>query len=94
MNNNIEQITLDFCRFQYILLGLPFILILIIVIANLIRLSDTPSTPSSAFLKIIVLTSCALILILIAFPCFKLLYSMGEVSHPAMSALAECHQGY
>jgi hypothetical protein len=36
----------------------------------------------------------ALILILIAFPSFKLLYLMDEVSDPAMSILAEGHQGY
>jgi len=34
----------------------------------------------------------ALILILIAFPSFKLLYLMDEVSDPAMSVLAEGHQ--
>jgi len=36
----------------------------------------------------------ALILILIAFPSFKLLYLMDEVSDPAMSVLAEGHQWY
>ncbi len=36
----------------------------------------------------------ALILILIAFPSFKLLYLMDEVSDPAMSILAEGHQWY
>ncbi len=36
----------------------------------------------------------ALILILIAFPSFKLLYLMHEVSDPAMSVLAEGHQWY
>jgi len=34
----------------------------------------------------------ALILILIAFPSFKLLYLMDEVTDPAMSILAEGHQ--
>jgi heme/copper-type cytochrome/quinol oxidase subunit 2 len=34
----------------------------------------------------------ALILILIAFPSFKLLYLMDEVSDAAMSVLAEGHQ--
>jgi len=38
--------------------------------------------------------SPALILILIAFPSFKLLYLMDEVSDPAMSVLAEGHQWY
>ena len=36
----------------------------------------------------------AFILILIAFPSFKLLYLMDEVSDPAMSVLAEGHQWY
>ena len=36
----------------------------------------------------------ALILILIAFPSFKLLYLMDEVSDPAMVVLAEGHQWY
>lgn len=36
----------------------------------------------------------AVILILIAFPSFKLLYLMDEVSDPAMSILAEGHQWY
>ena len=36
----------------------------------------------------------ALILILIAFPSFKLLYLMDEVSDPAMCVLAEGHQWY
>nr|QCW06947.1 cytochrome c oxidase subunit 2 [Drechslerella brochopaga] len=36
----------------------------------------------------------AIILILIAFPSFKLLYLMDEVADPAMSILAEGHQWY
>lgn len=36
----------------------------------------------------------ALILILIAFPSFKLLYLMDEISDPSMSILAEGHQWY
>lgn len=36
----------------------------------------------------------ALILILIAFPSFKLLYLMDEITDPAMSVLAEGHQWY
>jgi heme/copper-type cytochrome/quinol oxidase subunit 2 len=36
----------------------------------------------------------AIILILIAFPSFKLLYLMDEVSDPSMSILAEGHQWY
>src|SRR5271169_1738285 len=36
--------------------------------------------------------SPALILILIAFPSFRLLYLMDEVTDPAMSVLAEGHQ--
>nr|QDG01246.1 cytochrome c oxidase subunit 2 [Scytalidium sp.] len=36
----------------------------------------------------------AFILILIAFPSFKLLYLMDEVSDPAMTVLAEGHQWY
>lgn len=36
----------------------------------------------------------ALILVLIAFPSFKLLYLMDEVTDPAMSVLAEGHQWY
>jgi heme/copper-type cytochrome/quinol oxidase subunit 2 len=34
----------------------------------------------------------ALILMLIAFPSFKLLYLMDEVSDPSMAILAEGHQ--
>ena len=36
----------------------------------------------------------AIILILIAFPSFKLLYLMDEVNDPSMSILAEGHQWY
>ncbi len=36
----------------------------------------------------------AVILILIAFPSFKFLYLMDEVSDPSMSVLAEGHQWY
>ena len=36
----------------------------------------------------------AIVLILIAFPSFKLLYLMDEVSDPSMSVLAEGHQWY
>ena len=36
----------------------------------------------------------AIILVLIAFPSFKLLYLMDEVSDPAMAVLAEGHQWY
>jgi heme/copper-type cytochrome/quinol oxidase subunit 2 len=36
----------------------------------------------------------ALILILIAFPSFKLLYLMDEVTDPSLSVLAEGHQWY
>lgn len=36
----------------------------------------------------------AIILMLIAFPSFKLLYLMDEVSDPSMSVLAEGHQWY
>lgn len=36
----------------------------------------------------------AVILMLIAFPSFKLLYLMDEVSDPSMSVLAEGHQWY
>jgi heme/copper-type cytochrome/quinol oxidase subunit 2 len=36
----------------------------------------------------------ALILMFIAFPSFKLLYLMDEVSDPSMAVLAEGHQWY
>ena len=36
----------------------------------------------------------AIVLILIAFPSFKLLYLMDEVSDPSMTVLAEGHQWY
>ena len=36
----------------------------------------------------------ALILVLIAFPSFKLLYLMDEVTDPSLSVLAEGHQWY
>ncbi len=46
------------------------------------------------WLELIWIITPALILILIAFPSFKLLYLMDEVSDPALSILAERHQWY
>ena len=46
------------------------------------------------FIELIWTITPAIILILIAFPSFKLLYLMDEVSDPSMSILAEGHQWY
>lgn len=46
------------------------------------------------FVELVWTVMPALILILIAFPSFKLLYLMDEVSDPAMAVLAEGHQWY
>ena len=45
-------------------------------------------------IELVITITPALILILIAFPSFKLLYLMDEVSDPAMSVLAEDHKWY
>ena len=47
-----------------------------------------------ASIELIWTVTPAIILILIAFPSFKLLYLMDEVSDPAMVILAEGHQWY
>ena len=48
----------------------------------------------STLIELIWTITPAIILILIAFPSFKLLYLMDEVSDPSMSVLAEGHQWY
>ncbi len=48
----------------------------------------------STLIELIWTITPAVILILIAFPSFKLLYLMDEVSDPSMSVLAEGHQWY
>lgn len=51
-------------------------------------------TSHGTLIELIWTITPALILILIAFPSFKLLYLMDEVSDPAMAVLAEGHQWY
>jgi hypothetical protein len=54
----------------------------------------SPSTwPLYTSISLLSLTP-ALILVLIAFPSFKLLYLMDEVTDPSLSVLAEGHQWY
>ena len=83
-----------------------FYLIIILFVVTWILLSiirnyvNTKSLVSYKFLnhgtliELIWTLSPAIILILIAFPSFKLLYLMDEVSDPSMSILAEGHQWY
>ena len=78
-----------------ILFGVGWILISIVNVYN-----NTQSPISLKYLshgasiELIWTVTPAIILILIAFPSFKLLYLMDEVSDPAMVILAEGHQWY
>jgi heme/copper-type cytochrome/quinol oxidase subunit 2 len=78
-----------------ILFGVSWILI------SIIRNYTSTKSPIShkylnhgTLIELIWTITPAIILILIAFPSFKLLYLMDEVSDPAMSVLAEGHQWY
>jgi cytochrome c oxidase subunit II len=83
-----------------------FYLIIILFVVTWILLSiirsyrNTKSPVSSKYLnhgtliEIIWTLSPGIILVLIAFPSFKLLYLMDEVTDPSMSVLAEGHQWY
>ena len=71
------------------------------ILASVVRNYTYDNTPNSnkyqdhgASIELIWTITPALILILIAFPSFKLLYLMDEVSDPAMAVLAEGHQWY
>jgi cytochrome c oxidase subunit II len=78
-----------------ILFGVAWILISII--RNFINVKSPISHKylnHGTLIELIWTITPALILILIAFPSFKLLYLMDEVSDPAMSVLAEGHQWY
>jgi cytochrome c oxidase subunit II len=78
-----------------ILFGVAWILISII--RNYINVKSPISHKylnHGTLIELIWTITPALILILIAFPSFKLLYLMDEVSDPAMSVLAEGHQWY
>lgn len=87
---------------NYIMYFLTAILIGVgwILIHNIRTYISTTSPISHKYLKhgtlieLIWTITPALILILIAFPSFKLLYLMDEVSDPSMSILAEGHQWY
>jgi len=87
---------------NYIMYFLTAILIGVgwILIHNVRSYAYTVSPISHKYLKhgtlieLIWTISPAIILILIAFPSFKLLYLMDEVSDPSMSILAEGHQWY
>ena len=71
------------------------------IIISIIRTYTSDKSPIShkylnhgTLIELIWTITPALILILIAFPSFKLLYLMDEVSDPAMSVLVEGHQWY
>ena len=68
--------------------------------STILRYSNNESSLSNKYsshgtlVELIWTITPALILILIAFPSFKLLYLMDEITDPAMSILAEGHQWY
>jgi len=71
------------------------------ILASVVRNYSYSNTPVSnkfsnhgTTIELIWTITPALVLILIAFPSFKLLYLMDEVSDPAMAVLAEGHQWY
>ena len=71
------------------------------ILASVIRSYRNTEAPIShkylshgTLIELIWTITPALILILIAFPSFKLLYLMDEVSDPSMAVLAEGHQWY
>jgi heme/copper-type cytochrome/quinol oxidase subunit 2 len=71
------------------------------VMISIVRNYATSNAPIShkylnhgTLIELIWTITPAVILILIAFPSFKLLYLMDEVSDPSMSVLAEGHQWY
>ena len=71
------------------------------ILASIIKSYKSVESPIShkylshgTLIELIWTITPALILILIAFPSFKLLYLMDEVSDPAMAVLAEGHQWY
>ena len=71
------------------------------ILVSVVRNYSYKSSPMShkysnhgTLIELIWTITPALILILIAFPSFKLLYLMDEVSDPAMAVLAEGHQWY
>ena len=78
-----------------ILFGVGWILISIV---NVYNSTGSPISlkylSHGASIELIWTVTPAIILILIAFPSFKLLYLMDEVSDPAMVILAEGHQWY
>ena len=91
----------------YLILGVLITLIIHVIATNynklisIIRNFVSIKSPIShkylnhgTLIELIWTITPALILILIAFPSFKLLYLMDEVSDPAMSILAEGHQWY
>ncbi len=78
-----------------ILFGVGWILISIINVYNNVQSPISLKYLShGASIELIWTVTPAIILILIAFPSFKLLYLMDEVSDPAMVILAEGHQWY
>jgi ubiquinol-cytochrome c reductase cytochrome b subunit len=71
------------------------------IMVSIVRNYSTTNNPLSykylnhgTFIELIWTITPALILILIAFPSFKLLYLMDEISDPSMAVLAEGHQWY
>ena len=71
------------------------------IMLSIVRIYIKINTPISykysnhgTLIELIWTITPAIILILIAFPSFKLLYLMDEVTDPAMSVLAEGHQWY
>jgi len=78
-----------------ILFGVGWILVSIVNVYNNVQSPISLKYLShGASIELIWTVTPAIILILIAFPSFKLLYLMDEVSDPAMVVLAEGHQWY
>jgi len=77
-----------------ILFGVGWIMITIVRNYSHLKLISHKYLNHGTLIELIWTITPAIILILIAFPSFKLLYLMDEVSDPSMSVLAEGHQWY
>lgn len=92
----IEELHDDILFYLLIILfGVGWIMISIAIhYANNSSPITNKYTNHGTLIELIWTMTPALILILIAFPSFKLLYLMDEITDPAMSVLAEGHQWY
>jgi heme/copper-type cytochrome/quinol oxidase subunit 2 len=77
-----------------ILFGVGWIMISIVRNYSHLKVISHKYLNHGTLIELIWTITPALILILIAFPSFKLLYLMDEVSDPSMTVLAEGHQWY